>query len=93
MTGDGTIQVDGSTELLVQGIISDPGFTVGNFPTGSRYSYHVIARFEGANGSGNRVELRPCTFTALKLVSSDRGEHSTPSPRRSPARVKAGNIA
>jgi hypothetical protein len=63
---DGTIQLDGSAELFVQGIISDPAFTVGNVAAGSRYSYHVLARFEGTNGSGTRVELRPCTFTALK---------------------------
>jgi hypothetical protein len=39
---------------------------VGNVATGSKYSYHVLARFEGTSGTGTRVELRPCSFTAAK---------------------------
>jgi hypothetical protein len=66
LTVDGAIQLDGSSELFVQGIISDPAFTVGNVATGSKYSYHVLARFEGTSGTGTRVELRPCSFTAAK---------------------------
>jgi hypothetical protein len=65
-TVDGTIQLDGSSELLVQGIISDSVFAVGNASAGSKYSYHVLAKFEGTSGTGTRVELRPCSFTAFK---------------------------
>ena len=66
LTVDGTIQVDGSAELSVRGIISDSAFAVGNAPSGTKYFYHVLARFEGTSGKGNRVELRPCNFTARK---------------------------
>jgi hypothetical protein len=63
---DGTIQLDGSSQLFVQGIISDGSFTVGHVPSGTKYNYHVLAKFAGTSGSGNRVELRPCSFTAVK---------------------------
>ena len=66
LTVDGTIQLDGSTELFVQGVTSVPAYTVGNLPTGSNYSYHLVARFEDASAKGTRQELRPCNFTAVK---------------------------
>jgi hypothetical protein len=66
LTVDGAIQLDGSSELFVQGIISDTAFAVGGVPAGTKYSYHVLAKFEGTSGTGTRVELRPCSFTALK---------------------------
>ena len=66
LTVDGTIQLDGSTELLAQGVTSVPAFTVGNLPTGSNYSYHIVARFEDISAKGTRQELRPCDFTAVK---------------------------
>jgi hypothetical protein len=66
MTVDGTIHLDGSAELLVQGVTTGPAFTVGNVPTGSNYSYHIVARFEDASAKGARQELRPCSFTATK---------------------------
>jgi hypothetical protein len=66
LTVDGAIQLDGSAELLVQGVTNVPAYTVGNIPTGSNYSYHIVARFEDASAKGTRQELRPCTFTAVK---------------------------
>jgi hypothetical protein len=65
-TIDGAIQLDGSAELFVQGILSDAAYGVGGAAKGSRYSYHIMARFEGTGGTGTRVELRPCTLTASK---------------------------
>jgi hypothetical protein len=65
VTVDGTIQLDGSAELLVQGAAL-AAYTVGNLPDGSNYAYHILARFEDANGTGTRQELRPCTFTAVR---------------------------
>jgi TIR domain len=56
----GSILAEGS------GFSSDPTFTVGQVATGTKYSYHVVAKFEGTSGSGTRVELRPCNFSALK---------------------------
>jgi hypothetical protein len=65
-TIDGAIQLDGSAELFVQGILADSAYAVGGAAKGSKYSYHIMARFEGTGGSGTRVELRPCTLTASK---------------------------
>jgi TIR domain len=63
---DGKIQLDGSVELYAHGLTSAGAFTVGNVPSGSPVGYHILARFDGSNGTGSRVELRPCKFTALK---------------------------
>jgi hypothetical protein len=63
---DGKIQLDGSAELYAHGLTSAAAFTVGNVPSGTPVGYHILARFDGASGSGSRVELRPCKFTALK---------------------------
>jgi hypothetical protein len=60
LTVDGTIQPDGSAELLARGL------TVARDRPGSPYSYRILAKFDKSTGTGNRLELRPCTFTALK---------------------------
>jgi hypothetical protein len=66
LTVDGTIQIDGSAELFAQGLTGDSVYTVARDRPGSLYAYHIRAKFEGSRGTGSRVELRPCTFTALK---------------------------
>jgi hypothetical protein len=66
VTVDGTIQLDGSAELFVQGVTTVAAYTVGNLPAGSNYAYHIVARFEDTRGAGTRQELRPCSFTAVK---------------------------
>jgi hypothetical protein len=33
---------------------------------GTHFDYHITTRFEGSNGTGTRVELRPCNFTFVK---------------------------
>jgi hypothetical protein len=66
LTVDGTIQLDGSVELLAQGLTGNPRNTFGNVASGSPFSYHIQAKFEASSGSGTRVEQRPCNFTALK---------------------------
>jgi hypothetical protein len=66
MAVDGRIQLDGSTELYVQGLTGDPRVTFGHLPPGSHFAYHIQAKFDGSSGTGSRVELRPCNFTALK---------------------------
>jgi hypothetical protein len=63
---DGKIQLDGSVELYAHGLTSAAAFTVGNVPSGTPVGYHILARFDGSSGTGSRVELRPCKFTALK---------------------------
>jgi TIR domain len=65
-TMDGKIELDGSADFYVRGLTNDGVYTIGNLKPGSVFAYHIRARFEGASGTGSRVELRPCTFTALK---------------------------
>jgi hypothetical protein len=55
-----------AASFFIQGFTSDPAFTVGQVATGTKYSYHVVAKSEGTSGTGARVELRPCSFSALK---------------------------
>lgn len=65
LTVEAAIQLDGSAELFAQGLTNDGIYSVGGVPPGSPYSYRILAKFEGASGTGSRVELRLCTFTAL----------------------------
>ena len=44
----------------------DPKYTIGQVKPGSLYFYTVNAQFNGATGSGKRVELRPCTVNFVK---------------------------
>jgi hypothetical protein len=66
LTIEGKIEIDGSTELSVQGITDASAYTVGTVPPGTGFSYHIQGRFDGSSATGTRVELRPCNFTALK---------------------------
>jgi hypothetical protein len=64
---EGKIQLDGRAELLAQGLTNSTTFVVGGAPTGTNYKYHILAQFEGASGTGTRVDdLRPCSFNAVK---------------------------
>jgi TIR domain len=66
LTLEGKIQLDGSADLYARGLTNQGAYAIGNPPAGSVFSYHILARFEGSSGTGSRVELRPCTFTAFK---------------------------
>ena len=71
LTVDGTIQVDGSAELSVRGIISDSAFAVGNTPSGSKYSYHVLADLRApAKGNRGAASVQFYRTQELKLRSS-----------------------
>jgi hypothetical protein len=63
---DGKIQLDGSAELYAQGLVGKSVYAVGNVAAGSVFAYHIRAKFDGSSGTGSRVELRTCNFTALK---------------------------
>jgi hypothetical protein len=65
-TFDGKIQPDGAADIYVKGLTNQSAFTVGNVSPGSNFNYHIMSRFEGSNGTGSRVELRPCNFTFVK---------------------------
>jgi hypothetical protein len=59
---DGTINGDGTAYLSAVGLTGEPRATVGYVHQGTPYAYHVNARFEGASGSGSRIELRACSY-------------------------------
>jgi hypothetical protein len=60
---DGHIRPDGQADLYVNGRVGAAPFAVGQRPAGTVYGYHVDARFSGDQGSGHRVEGRPCTVS------------------------------
>jgi hypothetical protein len=43
-----------------RGVVNDASRAAGNAPTGAIYEYSVDARFNGDQGSGKRIETRPC---------------------------------
>ena len=59
---DGSIDADGSARLDAHGRTGEPDFAVQHPPPSSPYSFHIEARFEGARGSGRRLEQRVCNF-------------------------------
>ena len=63
---EGRIQSDGSASLAAQGITGDPKYNVKGAAKGVPYSYSVAARFEGASGTGRRLELRVCDLRFVK---------------------------
>jgi hypothetical protein len=63
---DGTILADGTANLYASGLVGAAPYAVGERPAGSAYGYHIDAQFDGAKGSGHRVEGRPCTVTFSK---------------------------
>ena len=60
---DGPIGADGSARFDAHGRTGDPDHAVGQPPSSTPYSFHIEARFEGARGSGRRLEQRVCNFT------------------------------
>ncbi len=63
---DGTILPDGNAVLLATGLTGDARYTVGHVPAMSRVNYHIRARFQGARGTGMRMELRSCEAVFTK---------------------------
>ncbi len=63
---DGTINPDGAAYISAVGLTGEPRATVGYVVQGTPCAYHVNARFEGARGSGSRIELRPCSYIFVK---------------------------
>jgi hypothetical protein len=58
---DGKILADGSASLYANGLVGASAAAVGHRPEGTEYGYHIEAKFSGNQGSGHRVEGRPCT--------------------------------
>lgn len=63
---DGKINPDGTAYISAVGLTGEPRATVGYVNQGTPYAYHVNARFDGARGSGSRIELRPCSYVFVK---------------------------
>jgi len=59
---EGPIDADGSARLDARGRTGEPDFAVQHPPPSSPYSFHIDARFDGARGSGGRLEQRACNF-------------------------------
>ena len=59
---EGRIGADGAARLDARGRTGDPDYAVNQPPPSSPYSFHIEARFEGARGSGRRLEQRACDF-------------------------------
>jgi hypothetical protein len=60
---DGKLQPDGTAVLAAVGLTGGSNFNVGRVMPKTSYNYHVNAHFEGIQGTGTRVELRPCSLT------------------------------
>jgi len=58
----GTIGADGSARLDARGRTGNPEYAVDHPPQSSPYTFHVEARFDGAHGTGRRIEARVCSF-------------------------------
>jgi len=59
---EGPIGADGSARLDAQGRTGEPDYAAAHPPPSSPYAFHIDARFDGARGSGSRVEQRVCSF-------------------------------
>ena len=57
---DGNIQPDGTAKLYAKGLVGAKEYAVGHRPAGSEYGYHIEGTFSEKEGSGKRVEGRPC---------------------------------
>jgi hypothetical protein len=62
----GNIQPDGTAKLYAKGLVGAQEFAVGHRPAGTPYGYHIEAKFSDKEGSGKRVEGRPCEVTFVK---------------------------
>jgi len=65
-TWDGTIETDGTIELLQKGLTGDPKDTLDHPPPGKEYSAPYTGRFDGSHGSAIRIEGRTCHMDFVK---------------------------
>ena len=63
---EGPIQPDGSAEFLARGRTGNPDYAARRPSSGTPYSYRIQARFEGARGTGSRLETRVCNFVFVR---------------------------
>jgi hypothetical protein len=63
---DGNIQPDGTAKLYAKGLVGAKEYAVGHRPAGTEYGYHIEGKFSDNEGSGKRVEGRPCEASFVK---------------------------
>lgn len=64
---DGKISPDGKASLYAKGRTGSKEYVPGrDTPKGTEYGYNINAQFEDTNGTGSRVEGRPCTLKFVK---------------------------
>jgi hypothetical protein len=63
---DGKILPDGTMKLYAKGLVGAEGVAIGHRPRGSAFGYHVEGKFSEKDGSGKRVEGRPCEVEFAK---------------------------
>jgi hypothetical protein len=66
LTLEGQIQPDGTATLQADGISADSDHNINFAPPQTPISFRVSARFDGKQGSGTRLGVRPCKFTFSK---------------------------
>ena len=63
---EGSIRPDGTAKIYAKGLVGAQEYAVGQRPAGTLYGYHIVAKFSDKEGSGKRVEGRPCDVTFVK---------------------------
>ena len=60
---EGTVSADGTGKLYATGWTGSKEYVPGrDTPRGTEYSYSIDAHFNGAAGTGTRLEGRPCSL-------------------------------
>ncbi len=62
----GNVQPDGTAKIYAKGLVGAQEYAVGRRPKGSEYGYHIEGKFSDKEGTGKRVEGRPCDVTFAK---------------------------
>ena len=63
---DGNIRPDGTAKIYAKGLVGAKEFAVGARPAGTAFGYHIEGKFSDKEGSGKRIEGRPCDVTFAK---------------------------
>jgi len=63
---DGKILPDGTMKIYAKGLVGAQEVAVGHRPRGSAFGYHIEGKFSEKEGTGKRVEGRPCEIDFAK---------------------------
>ena len=66
MSFEGPIASDGSMTLTVTGFTGPPDYSVRRVVQGTQVAFHIVGRFVGDHGEGQRIELRRCTLNVSR---------------------------